>query len=204
MIEGAWVDRSAEVQSTDGSFIRKDTAFRNWITADGAPGPSGDGGFKAVSGRYHLYVSYACPWAHRTLIFRELKGLEDHVSVSVVHPLMYEMGWELTDTYPGATGDPVLGKVAIYEIYLAADPKVTSRASVPVLWDKQQNKNLIQNLLLTISRKAQHAATLGNVLVNNHGTMTTLSRLNSDAVQSPLSTSSSSKRKQLNSTTLNQ
>ena len=139
LIEGAWVDRSAEVQSTDGSFIRKDTAFRNWITADGAPGPSGDGGFKAVSGRYHLYVSYACPWAHRTLIFRELKGLEDHVSVSVVHPLMYEMGWELTDTYPGATGDPVLGKAAMYEVYLAADRKVTSRASVPVLWDKQQN-----------------------------------------------------------------
>ena len=95
LIDGAWVDRSAEVHSTDGSFIRKDTAFRNWITADGAPGPSGDGGFKAESGRYHLYVSYACPWAHRTLIFRELKGLEAHVSVSVVHPLMYEMGWEL-------------------------------------------------------------------------------------------------------------
>ena len=88
LIEGAWVDSSAEVQSNDGSFVRKDTAFRNWITTDGAPGPSGEGGFKAESGRYHLYVSYACPWAHRTLIFRILKGLEDHVSVSVVHPLM--------------------------------------------------------------------------------------------------------------------
>ena len=139
LIEGEWVDRSAESQSSDGSFLRKDTAFRNWITSDGEPGPSGTGGFAAQSGRYHLYVSYACPWAHRTLIFRHLKELEAHISVSVVHPLMYERGWELTETYPGATGDPVLGKSAMYEVYLEADSQVTSRASVPVLWDKQQS-----------------------------------------------------------------
>lgn len=136
LIDGIWTDRSAETQTADGSFARKDTAFRNWITVDGASGPSGEAGFKAESGRYHLYISLACPWAHRTLIFRYLKGLTDHIGVSVVHPLMHEQGWELTDHYPGTTGDPVLGKSAIYQIYLEADPRVTSRASVPVLWDK--------------------------------------------------------------------
>ena len=138
LIDGEWVDRSAERKSSDGSFKRADTTFRNWITADGAPGPSGEGGFAAESGRYHLYVSHACPWAHRTMIFRKLKGLEDHIGVSVVHPLMLEKGWELTDTFPGATGDPVLGKAAMYQVYLEADPQATTRASVPVLWDKQR------------------------------------------------------------------
>ena len=136
LIDGEWVDRSREKKSTDGSFRRSTTVFRNWITPDGAPGPSGEGGFAAESGRYHLYVSHACPWAHRTMIFRKLKGLEGHVSVSVVHPLMREKGWELTTDFPGATGDPVLGKTAIHQVYQQADPKVTSRASVPVLWDK--------------------------------------------------------------------
>lgn len=136
LIDGQWVDRSAEDQRPDGAFRRADSRFRNWITPDGAPGPSGEGGFPAESGRYHLYVSHACPWAHRTLIFRKLKGLEDHIGVSVVHPLMLEEGWELRTDYPGTTGDPVLGKKAIYQVYLEAEPSVTSRASVPVLWDK--------------------------------------------------------------------
>ena len=138
LIDGKWVDRSAEGKTSDGSFRRAASTFRNWVTADGSPGPSGEGGFPAESGRYHLYVSHACPWAHRTMIFRVLKGLEDHISVSVVHPLMLEKGWELTDTYPGATGDPVLGKEAMYQVYLEADPKATTRASVPVLWDKER------------------------------------------------------------------
>lgn len=138
LIDGAWVDRSLEVPAAGGFFIRSDTSFRNWITADGTPGPSGPGGFKAESGRYHLYISHACPWAHRAVILRKLKGLDDHIALSVVHPMMLEEGWELTDDYPGATGDPVMGKSAMYQIYLAADPKVTSRASVPVLWDKEQ------------------------------------------------------------------
>ena len=138
LIDGAWVDRSLEVPAAGGFFIRSDTSFRNWITADGTPGPSGPGGFKAESGRYHLYISHACPWAHRAVILRKLKGLDDHMALSVVHPMMLEEGWELTDDYPGATGDPVMGKSAMYQIYLAADPKVTSRASVPVLWDKEQ------------------------------------------------------------------
>lgn len=138
LIDGVWIERRAEVQTADGSFARRDTTFRNWITVDGTPGPSGEGGFKAENNRYHLYVSLACPWAHRTLIFRHLKELKEHISVSVVHPLMLEHGWELTEDYPETTGDPVLGKSAMYEVYLEADPKVTSRASVPVLWDKRR------------------------------------------------------------------
>ena len=139
LIEGRWVDRALEKTSKDGAFKRSDAAFRNWITADGSPGPSGIGGFRPDSGRYHLYVSYACPWAHRTLIFRKLKGLEDHIDVSVVHPYMAENGWELRDDYPGATGDPLLGKKAIYQVYLRAAPQATTRASVPVLWDKSKD-----------------------------------------------------------------
>lgn len=138
LINGEWRDRRSEAAADDGAFHRSDTVFRNWITPDGAPGPTGGGGFAAAAGRYHLYVSLACPWAHRTLIFRVLKGLEDLVSVSVVHPLMHGQGWELTDTWPGATGDPVLGKAAMYQVYLAADAHVTSRASVPVLWDRER------------------------------------------------------------------
>ncbi len=136
LINGEWVDRSREGDAGDGAFRRTASQFRNWITADGAPGPSGDGGFAAESGRYNLYVSYACPWAHRTLIFRALKGLVAHIDVSVVHPLMLGEGWELRSDYPGATGDPLLGKSAMYQIYLQSDAAATTRASVPVLWDK--------------------------------------------------------------------
>ena len=138
LIDGNWVDRSVEGQTADGSFKRHETTFRNWITPDGTAGPSGQGGFEAESERYHLYVSLACPWAHRTLIMRLLKDLSKHVSVSIVHPLMKENGWELTHDYPSTTGDPILGKSSIYEIYLEANSCVTSRASVPVLWDKKR------------------------------------------------------------------
>ncbi|MEO1491458.1 MAG: glutathione S-transferase family protein [Pseudomonadota bacterium] len=138
LVDGVWTDQWYDTKSSGGTFQRQAAGFRNWVTPDGAPGPSGDGGFAAESGRYHLYVSYACPWAHRTLIFRALKGLEDHISVSVVHPLMKAHGWTLADDYPGATGDPVLGKSLMHQVYTEAVPDATTRVTVPVLWDKQQ------------------------------------------------------------------
>ncbi len=138
LIDGEWHDKWYDTKSTGGKFERQQSAYRNWVTADGSAGPSGEGGFPAESGRYHLYVSYACPWAHRTLIFRRLRGLEEHIGVSVVHPLMKENGWTFSPDFDGATGDALLGKRYLYEIYQAADPKATTRATVPVLWDKQR------------------------------------------------------------------
>ena len=102
LIDGVWQDQWYDTASTGGRFVRRDSQFRNWVTPDGRPGPSGEGGFKAEPGRYHLYVSLACPWAHRTLIFRKLKGLEDAIGASVVHWLMREHGWTFAAT-PGAT-----------------------------------------------------------------------------------------------------
>jgi putative glutathione S-transferase len=136
--DGVWRDRSHDTKSTGGRFQRGETTFRNWITPDGAPGPSGSGGFPAASGRYHLYVSYACPWAHRTLIFRALKGLTPHVSVDVVHPDMGADGWTFATDFPGATGDRVLGTRFLRDVYLAADPKASGRVTVPVLWDRER------------------------------------------------------------------
>jgi glutathionyl-hydroquinone reductase len=133
---GEWVTGSVAATDAEGGFERRPTTFRNWITRDGAPGPSGEGGFRAESGRYHLYVSYACPWAHRTLILRALKALEAHVSVDVVHPFMGDDGWTFDDDFPGATGDRLTGKRFLREVYLAADPRATGKVTVPVLWDK--------------------------------------------------------------------
>ncbi len=141
---GEWVTTGNYGKSPDGRFIRPDSTFRNWITADGSPGPSGEGGFEAESGRYHLYVSYACPWAHRTLIFRQLKGLEDHVSVSVVHPDMLDDGWTFRTDFPGATGDTLYGHDFLRDIYTIADPHTSSRVTVPVLWDKKR-KVIVSN-----------------------------------------------------------
>ena len=135
LVDGVWQQDAPQRNSPDGRFVRQSAVFRNWITADGSPGPSGEGGFAAESGRYHLYVSYACPWAQRTLIFRVLKGLEDHIGVSVVHPLMKEDGWTFATGFDGATGDTVVDKRFLREVYLAAEPKSTCRVSVPVLWD---------------------------------------------------------------------
>lgn len=126
----------ADRKAVGGEFVRKDSTFRNWVTRDGSPGPTGEGGFAAESGRYHLYVSYACPWAHRTLIFRKLKGLESTVSVSVVHPLMPKESW-VFDSYPGATEDHVNHVRYLYENYLKADPDFKGPVTVPVLWDKK-------------------------------------------------------------------
>ncbi|WP_184799831.1 glutathione S-transferase family protein [Nitrospirillum iridis] len=143
LVDGEWRDVWYETTSTGGRFVRKDSAFRHWVTADGAAGPSGEGGFKAEPGRYHLYVSLACPWAHRTLILRALKGLEDAISVSVVHWRMLEEGWTFTQG-PGTVPDTVNGAHALYQVYLAADAHYTGRVTVPVLWDKQR-RTIVNN-----------------------------------------------------------
>jgi glutathionyl-hydroquinone reductase len=137
LIDGVWHDRWYDTGSTGGRFVRKDSRFRNWVTADGAPGPSGEGGFKAEPGRYHLYVSLACPWAHRTLIFRRLKGLEGMIGVSVVHWHMGEQGWSFEEA-PGATGDRLHGSRYLHEVYTRAEPGYTGRVTVPVLWDQRR------------------------------------------------------------------
>lgn len=138
LIDGEWKNEWYDTKSTGGAFKRDTSRFRNWVTADGAPGPSGEGGFKAESGRYHLYVSYACPWAHRTLIFRALKGLEGHIGVSAVHPDMLDEGWEFRTDFDGATGDTLYDAPYLRDIYIRADPKISGRVTVPVLWDKER------------------------------------------------------------------
>ncbi|MEE4251457.1 MAG: glutathione S-transferase family protein [Alcanivoracaceae bacterium] len=138
LVKGQWQDKWYDTDSTGGHFERSAAQFRNWVTADGSAGADGKAGFKAESGRYHLYVSLACPWAHRTLIFRELKGLQDMIGVSVVNPLMLEHGWPLNTDFPGATGDALYGLEYLYELYLKANPDYSGRVTVPVLWDKQQ------------------------------------------------------------------
>lgn len=121
-----------------GEFVRGVSSFRNWVTVDGSAGPSGEGGFAAESGRYHLYVSYACPWAHRALIYRALKGLDTVISVSVVHPLMPAESWVFAE-YPGATKDHVNDAHYLYENYFKADPQFNGLVTVPVLWDKKRH-----------------------------------------------------------------
>lgn len=138
LVEGKWVDQWYDTKSTGGKFVRTVTQFRNWITPDGHAGPTGHGGFKAESGRYHLYISLACPWASRTLIMRNLKGLENHISISIVHPLMLENGWTFSDA-PGLIKDSLFNSDYLYQVYLKADPNYTGRVTVPVLWDKQTN-----------------------------------------------------------------
>ncbi len=144
LVDGVWHDTWYDTKSTGGAFKRSAAQFRNWITADGAPGPSGRGGFEAESGRYHLYVSHACPWAHRTLIFRELKGLSDHISVSVVHPDMLDKGWTFETDAHGATGDKLFGSDFAHQIYTRADPNYSGRVTVPILWDKVE-KTIVSN-----------------------------------------------------------
>ena len=139
LVDGEWRDKWYDTESTGGKFERSTSKFRNWVTADGSAGPSGKSGFQAQSGRYHLYVSYACPWAHRALNFRALKDLTDHISVSVVHPDMMEDGWTFATDFQGATGDTLFGSDFLRDIYIKADPNFTGRVTVPVLWDKAQN-----------------------------------------------------------------
>lgn len=136
LVNGIWDPSWYDTKSSGGAFRRTTTTFRNWITPDGAPGPSGKSGFAAEAGRYHLYVSYACPWAHRTLIFRVLKGLEDLISVSVVHPDMLADGWTFARDFPATTGDGLFGLPYLRDIYRRAVPDISGRITVPVLWDK--------------------------------------------------------------------
>ncbi|MGQ3488392.1 glutathione S-transferase family protein [Roseovarius pacificus] len=144
LVDGQWHDEWYDTAKTGGKFVRDMAKFRNWITADGSAGPSGESGFKAESGRYHLYVSLACPWAHRTLIFRALKGLTDHIGVSVVHPDMLNEGWELRADYPGATGDTLYGLPFARDLYTRADPTISGRVTVPILWDRT-NETIVSN-----------------------------------------------------------
>jgi putative glutathione S-transferase len=137
LVDGVWQDRWYDTKSTGGRFVRKESRFRNWVTPDGSPGPSGEGGFKAEPGRYHLYISRACPWAHRAAIFRALKGLEDMISLSITHWLMADEGWTFNEA-PGTIPDTVNGAKRLYEVYVKADAGYSGRATVPVLWDKQQ------------------------------------------------------------------
>jgi putative glutathione S-transferase len=141
LIDGTWHDEWYDTDSSGGRFERQDSAFRNWVTADGAPGPSGEGGFAAEPGRYHLYVSLACPWAHRTLIFRKLKGLEEAIGVSVVHWHMGANGWELRpsdEAGAAATGDRLYGLDYLWQLYVKAKSDYTGRVTVPTLWDRER------------------------------------------------------------------
>ena len=136
LLDGQWHDRPRDTSSAKGRFVRRDAQFRNWVTADGSPGPSGEGGFKAEADRYHLYVCYACPWAHRTLIFRVLKGLEEMISISVVHWFNGEFGW----TFENAEiPDSVNHADHLYQVYTASDPGYSGNVTVPALWDKERS-----------------------------------------------------------------
>jgi putative glutathione S-transferase len=138
LVDGVWQDTWYDTKSTGGRFKRSTSQFRNWVTPDGAAGEHGKAGFKAEQDRYHLYVSLACPWAHRTLLMRKLKGLEQTIPVSVVHPLMLENGWTFGQDFPAATSDALYHSDFLYQLYLRADPQYSGRVTVPVLWDKQQ------------------------------------------------------------------
>ena len=137
LVNGVWKDQWYDTDSNGGEFKRDAAKFRDWVTADGSAGPTGEGGHKAESGRYHLYVSHACPWAHRTMIFRAIKGLQDHIDISVVHPEMLSEGWEFRTDFDGATGDRQFGLDYLRQVYLKVQPDMTGRVTVPVLWDKQ-------------------------------------------------------------------
>ena len=136
LVDGQWQDLWYDTDKTDGRFERSAAAFRNWITPDGQPGPTGTGGFKAEAQRYHLYVAYACPWAHRTLILRKLKKLEPMISLSVVNPIMREHGWTFRPGYK-VIPDPIHRAEFLHQVYTAAQPHYSGRVTVPVLWDRQ-------------------------------------------------------------------
>jgi glutathionyl-hydroquinone reductase len=155
LLDGVWKDQDHDTSAAGGRFMRPQTRFRNWVTADGTAGPTGEDGFPAAAGRYHLYVALACPWAHRTLVFRKLKKLEDVISVSVVEPINIEYGWVFGP--PGsATADTANGKARLSDIYLITDPKFTGRVTVPVLWDKER-RTIVNNESAEIIRMLNSA-----------------------------------------------
>ncbi|MCM5552839.1 glutathione S-transferase family protein [Pleomorphomonas sp. NRK KF1] len=139
LVDGKWTAEWKPVEKTDekGGFVRQTSSFRNWVTPDGVAGPTGEAGFGAEPGRYHLYIALICPWASRTLIGRKLKGLESVISLSIVEPMITEEGWRFGD-YPGSTEDSVNGATYLHQVYTKADPHFTGRATVPVLWDKKR------------------------------------------------------------------
>ncbi len=139
LVDGIWHDVWYETKASNGSFEREHAGYRNWVTPDGSPGTSGIGGFPAAKGRYHLYVSLACPWAHRTLIFRACKGLTDFISVSVVHHAMGAQGWTFAEGN-GVIADPEFAASYLHQIYTATDANYTGRVTVPVLWDKERQR----------------------------------------------------------------
>ena len=138
LVDGQWQDKWYDTESSGGRFEREDAGFRNWVTSDGSAGPTGKSGFKAEANRYHLYVSLACPWAHRTMIYRKLKGLEDMISLSVVHSFMDDKGWTFAEAQ-GVIADPLINASYLYEVYTAAKSDYTGRVTVPLLWDKKNN-----------------------------------------------------------------
>jgi putative glutathione S-transferase len=155
LVNGVWKDEWYDTKSTGGRFIRWESRYHNWITPDGSPGREGEGGFAAEPGRYHLYVSFACPWAHRTLIMRALKGLESAISVSVTHWHMGENGWTF-EPAPGVIPDPIHGADFLYQIYLADDPNASGRATTPTLWDKARGR-IVNNESADIMRMLNSA-----------------------------------------------
>ncbi len=164
LVEGVWHDRWYETGANGGRFIRSESQFRNWITPDGAAGPTGAGGFAAEPGRYHLYVSRACPWAHRTLIFRALKRLEAAITVSVTHWLMGAQGWSFAPG-PGVVADPVAGAGFLHEIYTLAEPSYSGRVTVPVLWDRRRGT--------IVSNESADIIRMFNSAVDGTGTVAT-------------------------------
>ena len=155
LVEGKWVDRWYDTKASGGKFVRQDAKWRDRVTADGKPAEGRKRGFKAEPGRYHLYVSLACPWAHRTLIFRKLKKLEEVISVSVVHHYMGKDGWTFL-AEDGATGDTLYGFDFLHQIYTRADPAYTGRVTVPVLWDKKE-ETIVSNESAEIIRMLNSA-----------------------------------------------
>jgi len=155
LVDGKWVDQWYETEKHGGRFVRESAQFRNWITADGRAGPSGEGGFKAEPGRYHIYFSYACPWAHRTLILRKLKQLDQVISASPVDPDMLENGWEFGQASDG-TADPLFGKDFLHQVYTQADANYTGRVTVPVIWDRER-ETIVSNESAEIIRMLNDA-----------------------------------------------
>jgi len=155
LVDGEWHDVWYDTSATGGRFVRSDSQFRNWITADGSPGPTGEGGFAAERDRYHLYVSLACPWAHRTLIIRALKGLDDMIPISVVHWLMADDGWTFAEG-PGVVADPVREARFLHQVYTAAQADYSGRVTVPLLWDKKRG-TIVNNESAEIIRMLNHA-----------------------------------------------
>lgn len=156
LVDGRWQDRWYDTKSSGGRFERSESSFRNWLTSNGQPGASGKGGFTAAPGRYHLYVSYACPWAHRVLIYRTLKGLEDMIGVSYVHWLMAEEGWTFAPDEDGIVGDRLSGRRFLRDVYTDAKPDATTRVTVPVLWDTDTG-SIVSNESSEIIRMLDHA-----------------------------------------------